>query len=87
MTVTTQVFNSPDSIEILATSTGPGATTLFNVSAAGSNVNLVTAGPLDRETTPQFILVLKYVVLCICVPILCLYVYASECVRASMLVQ
>ena len=57
--VTSTVFNIPTSLEILGTSTGNNATTLFSVSLSGASVNLVTNGALDRETTSQFLLILQ----------------------------
>lgn len=59
VTVTTTAFNTPTSVTILASSTGANAQTLFSVTTDGTNVQLTTAGTLDRETTAQFVLHLR----------------------------
>lgn len=57
--VTSKILNTPNAIEIRETSIGAGATSLFKVSLQAEKVNLVVNGPLDRETTPQFVLILR----------------------------
>ena len=61
VTVTTTVVNNAATISILGTSTGANAQTLFSVATDGTNVQLTTAGDLDRETTAQFVLHLRRV--------------------------
>ena len=65
MPVSATVLNYPDSVEVLGTSTGTDATTLFSASVSGGNVNLVINGALDRETTAQYVLILRYVRFCV----------------------
>ena len=77
MTVTATLTNTPNSIEIRGTSTGKDATKLFKVSLSSGNVRLVTNGNIDRETTTQFVLVLRYVGLNIYINFLCLKVYLN----------
>lgn len=59
--VTTTAVNTPTTVSILPTSVGADATTLFSVATDGTNVQLTTAGLLDRETTASFVLHLRCV--------------------------